>query len=88
VVQNDTVTPLNYKHCYRAFIIMTEVTIHLSGRDLFSKKYDGYKLDKINLAVATQITKRSELDDLIRSLQILKYTLDEDKCNTCCRTNG
>lgn len=67
---------------------MKEITLHLLGRDLSSTKYDGYKLEKINLTIATQITKRSELDDLITSLRILKHTLDEDKCNTCCRTNG
>ena len=67
---------------------MKEVTIHLFGRDLYSTKYDGHKLEKINLAVVTQITRRSELDDIIRSLQILKYTLDEDKCKMCGRPNA
>lgn len=67
---------------------MKEVTLHLLGRDLFSTKYDGHRLEKINLTVATQITKRSELDDIIQSLQILKYTLDEDKCKVCGRPNA
>lgn len=67
---------------------MKEVTLHLFGRDLSSTKYDGHKLEKINLSVVTQITRRSELDDIIRSLEILRYTLDEDKCKACGRVNA
>jgi len=60
--------------------------LRLFNEERYSNKYDGYKLNEIDLVISTKLRSKKDVDELLLTLEILKQTLPTKKyCITCGR---